>query len=102
MKHRIIDTPVGPVTLVVDDDGVLCGSYLAGQRHHPDPATFGERSDGPTEALYFVFRTRDTARLGELPRATSLQRAVLERFERGETWQTARGYLVLPPGDSRR
>jgi len=59
---------------------------------------FGELADGPTEALYFVFRTRDTGRVGTLPRETSLQRAVLDRFESGQTWQTARGYLLLPPG----
>jgi hypothetical protein len=42
-----------------------------------------------------VFRTRDLSRLDELPRETSLQRAVLERLDRGESWQTARGYLRL-------
>jgi hypothetical protein len=56
---------------------------------------FGETDDGHTEALYFVFRTRDLSRLDELPRETSLQRAVLERLDRGESWQTARGYLRL-------
>jgi hypothetical protein len=55
----------------------------------------GHSSDGHTDALYFVFRTRDLTRLAELPRDTSLQRAVLERLEIGETWQVAWGYLVL-------
>lgn len=56
---------------------------------------FGESSDGHTEALYFVFRTRDLSRLDDLPRQTSLQRAVLERLDRGESWQVASGYLLL-------
>jgi len=56
---------------------------------------FGDRTDAHTDALYFVFRTRDLTRLAELPRATSLQRAVLERLDRGESWQIAWGYLVL-------
>jgi hypothetical protein len=56
----------------------------------------GESKDAPAEALYFVFRTRDLDRVGELPRDTSLQRAVLERIDRGETWQLAWGYLDLP------
>jgi methylated-DNA-[protein]-cysteine S-methyltransferase len=38
--HTTLDSPVGPLTLV-NDDGVLCGLYLQGQAHHPDPATFG-------------------------------------------------------------
>jgi len=56
---------------------------------------FGDRTDAHTDALYFVFRTRDLTRLAELPRATSLQRAVLERLDRDESWQIAWGYLVL-------
>jgi hypothetical protein len=56
---------------------------------------FGDRTDGHTDALYFVFRTRDLTRLDELPRATSLQRAVLERLDRGESWQIGWGYLAL-------
>ena len=56
---------------------------------------FGDRTDGHTDALYFVFRTRDLDRLGELPRTTSLQRAVLERLDRGESWQIGWGYFAL-------
>ncbi|WP_108252810.1 acyltransferase domain-containing protein [Planctomonas deserti] len=58
----------------------------------------GVTKDAPAEALYFVFRTRDLSRVPELPRETSLQRAVLERADRGETWQLAWGYLDLPAG----
>jgi hypothetical protein len=56
---------------------------------------FGDSSDGHTDALYFVFRTRDLSRVPTLPRETSLQRAVLERLDRGESWQIAWGYLLL-------
>jgi len=59
-------------------------------------APFGTSKDAPAEALYFVFRTRDLDRVPDLPRDTSLQRAVLERIDRGETWQLAWGYLALP------
>ncbi|WP_136640295.1 acyltransferase domain-containing protein [Subtercola vilae] len=55
----------------------------------------GHSTDGHTDALYFVFRTRDLDRLSELPRDTSLQRAVLDRLELGETWQVAWGYFRL-------
>jgi GNAT-like C-terminal domain/N-acyltransferase N-terminal domain len=56
----------------------------------------GQPKNAPAEALYFVFRTRNLERVRELPRDTSLQRAVLERIDRGETWQLAWGYLDLP------
>ncbi|HEX4244200.1 MAG TPA: methylated-DNA--[protein]-cysteine S-methyltransferase [Acidimicrobiales bacterium] len=38
--HTMIDSPVGPLTLV-NSDGVLCGLYMDGQRHRPDPSRFG-------------------------------------------------------------
>ena len=37
-------SPVGPLTLVVQD-GALCGLYQSGQRHLPDPSAFGPRDD---------------------------------------------------------
>ncbi|AVH55500.1 MULTISPECIES: methylated-DNA--[protein]-cysteine S-methyltransferase [Streptomyces] len=39
-QHTVIDSPYGPLTLVADD-GVLCGLYMAGQRHRPPEETFG-------------------------------------------------------------
>ncbi|MFF6802794.1 methylated-DNA--[protein]-cysteine S-methyltransferase [Streptomyces sp. NPDC012616] len=45
MKHyTIIDSPYGPLTLVADD-GVLCGLYMADQRHRPPEENFGSRDD---------------------------------------------------------
>jgi methylated-DNA-[protein]-cysteine S-methyltransferase len=42
--HTVIDSPVGPLTLV-GADGALAGLYLQQQRHRPDPELFGERDD---------------------------------------------------------
>ncbi|WP_460070873.1 methylated-DNA--[protein]-cysteine S-methyltransferase [Streptomyces sp. YKOK-I1] len=44
-KHTVIDSPYGPLTLVADDDGVLCGLYMSGQRHRPPQESFGPRDD---------------------------------------------------------
>ena len=60
MKHRIIDSPVGPLTLVVDEDGVLCALYTHEQAHHPGPAGLGERDDTvAAEAVAAVLRPGD-------------------------------------------
>ena len=48
--HTIVDSPVGPLTLV-DDDGALAGLYMADQRHLPDPASFGPRDDAVQPTL---------------------------------------------------
>ncbi|MHC5908614.1 methylated-DNA--[protein]-cysteine S-methyltransferase [Streptomyces sp. S6] len=42
--HKVIDSPYGPLTLVADD-GVLCGLYMADQRHRPPEESFGPRDD---------------------------------------------------------
>lgn len=44
-RHTVIDSPYGPLTLVADDDGVLCGLYMTDQRHRPPEETFGDRVD---------------------------------------------------------
>ena len=41
--HTVIDSPVGPLTLV-NTDGVLSGLYMERQQHRPDPARFGPRT----------------------------------------------------------
>lgn len=48
--HTIVDSPVGPLTLV-DDDGALAGLYMADQRHLPAAASFGPRDDEVQPAL---------------------------------------------------
>ena len=40
--HCVIDSPMGPLTLVATD-GVLAGLYMDEQRHRPAQETFGER-----------------------------------------------------------
>jgi methylated-DNA-[protein]-cysteine S-methyltransferase len=43
--HRVIDSPVGPLTLI-GRDGALTALYMGvDHRHAPDPATYGWRDD---------------------------------------------------------
>ena len=42
--HTVIDSPLGPLTLVADD-GMLTGLYLNRQRHAPATERFGEPAD---------------------------------------------------------
>ena len=42
--HTVMDSPVGPLTLVATD-GVLCGLYMDEQRHRPQQEVFGQRDD---------------------------------------------------------
>jgi methylated-DNA-[protein]-cysteine S-methyltransferase len=39
--HTVIDTPVGPLTIVADD-GQICCLYMDLQRHRPDDGELGE------------------------------------------------------------
>ena len=43
-RHTVVDSPVGPLTLV-DEDGALAGLYLHEARHRPLDAAFGPRDD---------------------------------------------------------
>jgi methylated-DNA-[protein]-cysteine S-methyltransferase len=46
MKHTIIDSPIGELTLVGDDDGsVVTGVYFPHHWTRPDRTAFGERED---------------------------------------------------------
>ncbi|MFI6622783.1 methylated-DNA--[protein]-cysteine S-methyltransferase [Streptomyces sp. NPDC050528] len=48
MKHHtVIDSPYGPLTLVADEDGALCGLYMVDQRHRPPQENFGTPDDTP-------------------------------------------------------
>ena len=42
MRHTVIDSPLGEITLAADDDA-LVGVWLAGQRHRPGDERLGER-----------------------------------------------------------
>ncbi|WP_035777251.1 acyltransferase domain-containing protein [Arthrobacter sp. H5] len=56
---------------------------------------FGESQMNPADALYFVFRTRDVSRIAGLPRTSSVQRAILDRYDSGTPVLGTCGYLVL-------
>ena len=43
-RHAVLDSPIGPLTLV-ERDGALAGVFMEAHRHAPDPATHGERDD---------------------------------------------------------
>lgn len=45
MKHRVVESPLGRLTLVVDEHDALAGLYLDGQQHHPAMSTLGEPDD---------------------------------------------------------
>lgn len=49
-RHAVIDSPVGPLTLVGEDDA-LAGLYLHQQRHLPAAERFGKRDDAVLPAL---------------------------------------------------
>ena len=86
----------------------LCSSWLLDPylaEHLPDVnisrfqsrfAPYRESRPAQGDVLYFVFGTRSTTDLDRLPRATSLQRAILDRIAEGGTWRSYRGYLTLP------
>jgi methylated-DNA-[protein]-cysteine S-methyltransferase len=45
VPHALIDSPVGPLTLVSSPDGELTGLYMDQQRHRPAQSLFGDRDD---------------------------------------------------------
>jgi methylated-DNA-[protein]-cysteine S-methyltransferase len=62
--YTVIDSPVGPLTLV-GTDGALSGLYMDRQRYRPPPQTFGEPDGAPfTQVIhqlteYFAGRRRE-------------------------------------------
>ncbi|MEU8226680.1 methylated-DNA--[protein]-cysteine S-methyltransferase [Kribbella sp. NPDC048915] len=51
MTYAVVDSPLGPLTLVGNDAGELIGLYLDGQRYRPEPARFGDRDDAALPAV---------------------------------------------------
>ncbi|WP_258564022.1 methylated-DNA--[protein]-cysteine S-methyltransferase [Streptomyces himalayensis] len=43
-QHTVMDSPYGPLTVVLTD-GVLSGLYMTGQRHRPPEESFGDRDN---------------------------------------------------------
>jgi methylated-DNA-[protein]-cysteine S-methyltransferase len=93
VTHTVIDSPIGPLTLV-GDGSALTAIYMQEHRHQPDAATFGARDPHGFEAAtaqlaeYFAGeRTEFELQLG--PHGTEFQRAIwqlLTRIPYGETW----------------
>ncbi|MDH6280116.1 methylated-DNA--[protein]-cysteine S-methyltransferase [Prescottella agglutinans] len=91
--HTVVESPVGPLTLVRTPEG-LCGLYMDAQRHLPDSARFGPRVDEGFDEVtaqlgeYFAGdRTEFTMPLA--PRGTEFQQrvwAALRTIPYGETW----------------
>ena len=85
MPHRIIDSPVGPLTLVVDSEGVLCGVYFDGHSHPPTEARLGARDDSVADDAvrqlgeYFA-GTRTEFDLDLAPNGTDFQRSVWDQL----------------------
>jgi len=94
MKHHtVIDSPYGPLTLVADDDGALCGLYMVDQRHRPPEENFGTREDTPffpaidQLQAYFTGELKEFT-LGLRLHGTPFQRTVWDQLRRipyGET-----------------
>lgn len=98
MKHRVIDSPIGPLTLVVDDAGALTGVYMAEHAHAPDAAARGVRDDtvapeAAAQLVEYFAGTRTSFDLVVAPVGTAFQRrvwAALREIPYGQTWTYGR------------
>lgn len=81
MRHRVIDSPLGELTLVVTDDDALAALYIAAQKYHPGDETLGERDDHVAQDAVDQLRdyfagTRTSFDLPLDPQGTDFQRRV--------------------------
>ena len=51
MTYAVVDSPLGPLTLVGTDAGELTGLYMDQQRYRPEQAGFGDRDDAALPAV---------------------------------------------------
>ena len=51
MTYAVMDSPLGPLTLVATGAGELAGLYMAEHRHRPPIETFGDRDDSVLPAV---------------------------------------------------
>jgi methylated-DNA-[protein]-cysteine S-methyltransferase len=78
--HTVIDSPLGPLT-VVADDGVLSGLYLPGHVRGPGPERLGDRDDDGFDEItkqlteYFA-GTRTAFTVPVAPAGTPFQQSV--------------------------
>jgi methylated-DNA-[protein]-cysteine S-methyltransferase len=105
--HVVLDSPVGPLTLVATD-GVLSGLYMEKQRHLPPEETFGALDDPGTDPFATVAAQLTAYFAGELTEfdvplnlhGTPFQRRVwtaLQDIPYGET--TSYGELAAELGN---
>lgn len=93
MTHRIVDSPLGPLALVVAEDGALSGVYFADQAHRPDQASFGDLDEAAADDAarqldeYFAGR-RTSFELDLAPRGTHFQRQVWDALQHVEYGRT--------------
>ncbi|MFF5301476.1 MULTISPECIES: methylated-DNA--[protein]-cysteine S-methyltransferase [unclassified Streptomyces] len=94
MKHHtVIDSPYGPLTLVADEDGALCGLYMVDQRHRPPEENFGTPDDTPFAETTAQLQAYFTGELKEFTvqlrlHGTPFQQTVWDQLRRipyGET-----------------
>ena len=106
-SHVVLDSPIGPLTLVATD-GALSGLYMEMQRHRPPEETFGAPADPDTEPFATVAAQLTAYFAGELTefdvpltlRGTPFQQrvwAALTEIPYGET--TTYGELAVEIGN---
>ena len=96
-RHTVVDSPVGPLTLV-DDDGALAGLWMADHRHRPPAPGDGERDDtvqAPLReqlAAYWQGQLTDFDVRLAAPGTDFQQRVwrALQRIPYGRTWTYGR------------
>ncbi len=45
-RHTVVESPIGPLSLVADGAGRLVGLHMEDQAHRPDPSSLGPRREG--------------------------------------------------------
>ena len=98
MKHRIVPSPLGALTLVVTDVGALAGVYVPGHAHLPERPDWGERddtvaADAAAQLGEYFAGVRTDFDLVLDPRGTDFQRrvwAALREIPYGATWTYGR------------
>jgi methylated-DNA-[protein]-cysteine S-methyltransferase len=95
-RHTVLDSPIGPLTVVRDDDG-LVGLYFPGHWTDPDRTSFGPFIEADGDALFentrsqlaeYFAGTRHQFDLPLAPRGSELARrvwALLARIPYGRT-----------------
>ncbi|MEN3583344.1 methylated-DNA--[protein]-cysteine S-methyltransferase [Streptomyces sp. ZYX-F-203] len=92
-QHTVTDSPYGSLTLVAEE-GVLCGLYMAGQRHRPPEESFGDPDRRPFDE---AVEQLESYFAGELEEFTLELRMIGTPFQR-RVWDRLR---AIPYGETR-